>query len=125
MKLPPICWVRVTEKELQVFHSARSATSIEARLWNNILIKTLHNLRSGDVVEKGDRACNLCIRRGGKLNCGFGVSVLAGDGAVGGVTDSYKQVEADAGQIDVTIKKLEYINNIGAYSNTDSNLKWH
>lgn len=45
------------------------------------------------------------------------------DEAVGGVTDSYKQVEADTGRIDVTIMKLEYMNNIGAYSNADNNLK--
>ena len=63
------------------------------------------------------------MRSGGKLSCGFGVSVLAGDKAVGGVTDSYKQVEADTGRIDVTIIKLEYMNNIGAYSNADNNLK--
>lgn len=45
------------------------------------------------------------------------------DKAVGCVTDSYKQVEADTGRIDVTIMKLEYMNNIGAYSNADNNLK--
>jgi hypothetical protein len=51
------------------------------------------------------------------------VSVLAGDKAVGGVTGSYKQVEADTGRIDVTVIKLEYMNNIGAYSNAHNNLK--
>ena len=75
------------------------------------------------MVEESERVFDLCVSSGGKFSWGFGASVLAGDRAVGGVTDSYKQVEADTGRIDVTIMKLEYMKNIGAYSNADNNLK--